>query len=555
MIATPDGPLPEGVPPTIGHVLANRGISAPEDVAAFLHAELTDIADPHLLPDMALAVAALDDALTRGARIRIFGDYDADGITSTVLLVRALQALGGQVDWFVPHRIDDGYGLNRDALQAAHAEGVELGITVDNGITAHDALAHAQALGLRMIVTDHHEPDGTMPPAIAVINPKRADNRYPYRDLAGVGVAFMLLRALCAARGVPDSAPLRFLDLVAIGTIADVAPLLGENRILVRHGLELITPQTKKVGLAELLKATGVQRGATCVDVGFQLGPRLNAAGRVASAESAVRLLLTNDQAEGMALAEQLCSYNTQRQHEEQRTLEQALAMVDALDLTTTKALILASPDWHPGVIGIVAARLLERYHRPTALIAIQGDSGKGSARACAPFHLWEALAECAPQLVRFGGHRVAAGFEVKTDNIDVFRTALNAVAVRTLTDDDLLPSLHIDAWVELPEITIPFIHQVDALAPFGMGNPTPIFAATDLVVRQVCRRGAEGHHLYMALSTGPTGPSIGGIWFRHGDCAEHIHPGARVDAAFTVAVNSWQGVSSPQLVIKDIMA
>lgn len=554
LTATPDGPLPDNLSPTVATVLANRGVTTPTAIAEFLTADTALLADPLLLPDMAAAVAAVQDALERGARIRIFGDYDADGITSTALLVRAFQALGGNVDWFVPHRLEDGYGLHRTALDDAQAAGVELGITVDNGITAHDALGYAQHLGLKMIVTDHHEPDGALPPAVAVLNPKRADNQYPCRELAGVGVAFTLLRAVCAARGLPDSAPLRFLDLVAMGTIADVAPLLGENRILVRHGLALIMPQSKKLGLAELLKATGIQQCATCTDVGFQLGPRLNAAGRVASAASAVRLMLTNDRTEAVQLAQELCGHNQARQEEEVRTLEQALAMVDTLDLDQTKALVLASPDWHPGVIGIVASRLLERFHRPTALIAIQGNTGKGSARARTPFHLWEALAECAGMLMRFGGHRVAAGFEVETARIDEFRAALNGIADRVLTPEDFLPSLTLDAWVELGEVTIPFIHEIEGLAPFGMGNPTPVFAAADLMVRQCCRRGAEGNHLYLALSTDPTGPAIGGIWFRHGELADQLRPGDRVDAAFSIAVNTWQGVSSPQLMLKDVM-
>jgi single-stranded-DNA-specific exonuclease len=553
LVAPPGDVRTEGVPPAIGHVLASRGIVTAAQVDAFLHATLESMADPMLLPDMAAAVEAVLEVLARGGRIRVFGDYDADGITSTALLVRALGALGGQLDWYLPHRIDDGYGLNTRALDAARADGVDLGITVDNGITAHAQLEHARAIGLRMIVTDHHEPDGGMPPAVAVINPKRADSAYPYRELAGVGVAYGLLRAVCRAKSIPEAAVAKFLDLVTIGTIADVAPLTGENRVLVRHGLPQLTPQSKKIGLASLLRAIGVAECAGCGDVGFQIGPRLNAAGRVAHASDALRLLLTADRAEADALAARLCAHNTQRQDEEARTLEQALALAEARDLAQEKVLVLASPDWHPGVIGIVASRLVERYHRPAALIAVQNGIGKGSARARAPFHLWEALSRSQQWLTRFGGHRVAAGFEVPEGNIDGLRAALLAEGDAALTEDDMRPSLEVDAWVSLHEMTTAFAREVEALAPFGMGNPTPIFAAADVEVVQVVRRGQDGVHVSLTLRDDASARPIGGIWFRHGSLADRIRPGACVDIAFTVGLNTWQGVTSPQMVVKDV--
>ena len=552
-------PAVEGIPgnvhPAIGQVLASRGVSTPAEIDAFMQAELSSLHDPLLLPDMATAVDVLRDALARKAHIRIFGDYDTDGITATALLARALGALQGNVDWYLPHRVDDGYGLNEAALEQARAEGVELGITVDNGISAHQQLAYAASIGLRMIVTDHHEPDGALPPAVAVLNPKRADSVYPYRDLAGVGVAFALLRALCAALDLPPSAPTRFLDLVTLGTVADVAPLTGENRILVRHGLPQLTLLNKKVGLAALLRAIGVRERATCTDIAFQIAPRLNAAGRIAHAADALRLLLTGDQAEADALAAQLCAHNEQRQEEELRTLDAAMAMAEARDLSTEKILVLASPDWHPGVIGIVASRLMERFYRPIALIAVQDGIGRGSARARAPFHLWEALESCSSLLTRFGGHRVAAGFEVEEANIPALREALCAVADRTLSDEDLLPSLDIDAWIDLEDVTTGFARDVEALAPFGMGNPTPVFAAANVLVQQCCRRGQDGSHLSLSLRSGPGARPISAIWFRHGDYGDNLHPGDRVDIAFTASLNTWQGITSAQLVVKDIMA
>ena len=547
--------LPAGVHPAIGQVLAARGIVTPAEFSAFMDADLSALPDPYLMPDMAAAVEAVSDALSRKAPIRIFGDYDTDGISATAVLVRALSKLGGQVDWYLPHRIDDGYGLNSDALDQALADGVALGITVDNGISAHAQLAYAQQIGLRMIVTDHHEPEGGMPPALAVLNPKRADSRYPFRDLAGVGVAFMLLRAVCQARGVSPQATIHFLDLVTLGTIADVAPLVGENRLLVRHGLPQLTPLNKKAGIAALLRAVGVRERATCVDVGYHIAPRLNAAGRVAHAAASLRLLLTADLAEADALAQQLCEHNTARKEEEARTLEEALAMVEALDLSREKILVLASTTWHAGVIGIVASRLVERYHRPATLIAVQDGIGKGSARARAPFHLWEALEECTPLLRRFGGHRVAAGFEVAEEQIPALRAALRAIAERTISEDDLLPLIAVDSWVELADITTGFVREVEQLAPFGMGNPTPIFAVSDVEVQSCIRRGQDGSHLSLTLRSGPGARPLSAIWFRHGALHPRIPVGARIDAAFTADLNTWQGITTAQLVIKDVMA
>lgn len=554
-LVAPVAPCPAGLHPAIEQVLASRGIFTAAEMDTFLNAPLSALHDPLLMPDMAKAVETILDVLERGGRIRIFGDYDADGITATALLVRSLSALGGNVDWYLPHRIDDGYGLNARSLADARAEGIELGITVDNGITAHEQLAQAERLGLRMIVTDHHEPDATLPPAVAVLNPKRADNAYPFRELAGVGVAFTLLRALCAAKGLPDNAPMRFLDLVTIGTVTDVAPLVGENRILVRHGLPMLAPLSKKLGLAALLRAVGVQERATCTDVAYQIGPRLNAAGRVAHAATALRLLLATERDEAESLADQLCANNTQRQEDELRTLEQALAMVETRDLTREKVLVLASRDWPAGVIGIVASRLVERYHRPCALIAVQDGVGKGSARARAPFHLWEALEHCSSLLHRFGGHRVAAGFELDEAYIPALREALCAYADRTLTDDDLLPTLAIDAWVELNDITTGFARQVESLEPFGMGNPVPVFAASDVLVQHSCRRGQEGCHLSLSLRLDAGARPIPAIWFRRGELIEQIPPGSRVDVAFTVGLNTWQGITNAQLVVKDVLA
>lgn len=551
--APPVEQLPAGIHPALGQVLISRGIISPQEVASFRDADLSALADPFLMADMLAAVAALQDALQRGIPMRVFGDYDVDGITATAMLVRALSALGGKIDWYVPHRIEDGYGLNKMALQQAKDDGVELGITVDNGISAHESLAYAATLGIRMIVTDHHEPEETLPTSLAVLNPKRRDCTYPYRELAGVGVAFTLLRALCLQRGIAVTAVARFLDLVTLGTVADVAPLTGENRILVRHGLPQLTLTNKKVGVVAILKAIGVQFQASCSDIGYQIAPRLNAAGRIGHASDALRLILTNDASEAEQLAAHLCTQNTHRQEEEVQTLDEALLMVAERDLDKEKVLVLASPRWHPGVIGIVASRLLERFYRPTALIAVQDGIGKGSARARAPFHLWEALNEVSPLLVRFGGHRVAAGFEIAETQIPALQQALCTIGDRVLSADDMVPTLDIEAWIDLSDITTTLAREVETLAPFGMGNTMPIFATTDALVQQCCQRGQDHSHLSLSLRSGPGARTISAIWFRHGALAAQVSPGDRVDVAFTIGVNCWQGITSAQLIVKDV--
>lgn len=540
--------------PVLGQLLAGRGVTSDAQAEAFLHATLNDLHDPMLMCDMAAAVAALEQAIKRGARIRIFGDYDSDGITATALLIRALGKLGASVDWYIPHRINDGYGLNKAALAQARADGVELGITVDNGITAHEQLAYAAEIGLQMIVTDHHLPGDSLPPAIAVLDPKRADNSYPDVDLAGVGVAFTLLRALCQQRGLPATAVMHFLDLVTLGTIADVAMLTGENRIIVRHGLPQLTLANKKIGLAALLRAVGVREQASCSDVGFQIAPRLNAAGRVAHADDALKLLLTGEAEEAEKLAVELCTHNSNRQSEELQTLEEAVQLVENSDFLNDKLLLLASPNWHPGVIGIVASRLVERYNRPTLMVALQDGVGKGSARARSPFHLWQALNTCSPLLRHFGGHQAAAGFEVAADKVAELRAALIRLADEQLTAEDLQPQMNIDCWLDIEDITTGFVRDVQSLAPFGMGNPTPVFAVADVLLKQCVRRGKEGNHISLSLASSPGGRTIPAIWFRQGDHFPRLQQGARLNVAFNVDLNTWQGVTSAQLIVKDVM-
>jgi single-stranded-DNA-specific exonuclease len=504
---------------------------------------------------MLKAAEKIDETIRNRGRIRIFGDYDTDGITSCALLVRAFNALSGQelTDWYIPHRIDDGYGLNADAIDTALADGIALGITVDNGITSIDVLKHAQDIGLPMIVTDHHEPGEKLPVAVAVVNPKIAGHDYPYRELAGVGVAYNLLRALCKLRKLPDSAPQKFLDLTAIGTIADVAPLLGENRIIAQHGLLTINHNNRKIGIPALLRAADITTRVNSRDVAFKIAPRLNAAGRVAHAEASLKLLLSKDRAEADQLARGLCQNNAERQEEEKSTLESALAMVTEEDLATRRVLVLSSSDWHPGVIGIVASRLVERFNRPCVMIAVENKIGKGSARARDPFHLWEALDECSKLLNRFGGHRVAAGFEIKEANIKKLREAIDKIGHRTLTDEDLLPRIEIDGWAELCDVTTNFAYQVEKMQPFGMGNPEPTFAIENAIIDCVSARGTEGQHLNLMLRANQVGRCVSAIWFNAGEYTTKLRSGDKVDIAGTISLNTYMGTTTAQLKVKDI--
>ncbi len=541
--------------PALRGLLCSRGVKSAEEADAFLEIDIDSLGDPFLLPDMMKAAEKVNETINVRGRIRVFGDYDTDGITSCALLVRAFNALAGAeiTDWYIPHRIDDGYGLNADAVDKALADGITLGITVDNGITSIEVLKHAQEIGLPMIVTDHHEPGENLPEAVAVVNPKIAGCEYPYRELAGVGVAYNLLRAVCKLRKMPDTAPQKFLDLTAIGTIADVAPLLGENRIIAHCGLLTINHNNKKIGIPALLRAADIKTTINSRDIAFKLAPRLNAAGRVAHAEASLKLLLSKDRSEADQLARMLCQNNAERQEEEKRTLESAIAMVTEEDLATRRVLVLSSPDWHPGVIGIVASRLVERYNRPAVLIAVENKVGKGSARARDPFHLWDALNECSKLLNRFGGHRVAAGFEIKEANIKKLREAMDKIGHRTLTEDDMLPKIDIDGWAELCDVTTNFAYQVEKMQPFGMANPEPTFAIESAIVDCVSCRGTEGQHLNLMLRANQVGRCVSAIWFDGGKYANKLRAGDKVDIAGTISLNIYMGTTTAQLKVKDI--
>jgi single-stranded-DNA-specific exonuclease len=540
--------------PLVATLLQQRGIADLEQGRLYLSSRLADMPDPFLMADMESAVVRLCTAVEKGERIAVHGDYDVDGITASALLVENLRSFGASVDYYIPLRLVDGYGLSGEALQRAADSGAKLAVSVDCGVSAHDEARLAKELGLDLIITDHHQPPEQLPEALAVINPHRSDCDFPDKGLAGVGVAFMLLVALrsrlrqqgwFAERSEPDLR--RSLDLVALGTIADIAPLSGLNRILVKAGLAVLN-QGLRPGIAALREVADVKE-VNCGSVGFRLAPRLNAAGRLQDAAQGVALLLEPSPARALESAHQLDDCNRQRQAIEQRTLEQALEQLTETYDPARRSIVLADPEWHSGVIGIVASRLVERFYRPTVLIAVDNGMGKGSARSIRGFHLYRALHDCQQQLNAYGGHAFAAGLSIPADNIEAFAAAFEAVADEELSDDQLQPRHLFDQEVLLEELTLETVTELDLLAPFGMGNPQPLLVARNLRAQQVQVLGDK--HLRFTVRQG--GYSQACIAF---GMAERIGELAgEFDLLFTPDVNQWRGRSSVQLKVKDFAA
>ena len=544
-----------GLPPVVAAALANRGVATAEQAREFLHGHIDDLGDPMTMAGMSEAVALVRGAIDDGRPIRIYGDYDVDGVSATALLVRALSALGGRVDYYLPHRIREGYGLNQAAVERAAADGIRLLATVDCGIAAVEAIAQARSAGISVIVVDHHRPPEVLPDADAILNPGRPDCSYPFHHLAAVGVAYQLVSALSLTLGIPRQAPYRFLDLVALGTVADVVPLLGENRILLREGLRCLR-QTRKVGLQALIQVSGLAPSRLgSHQIAFVLAPRLNAAGRIEHAEAAARLLLTTDKEEADRLAADLDRHNLQRQEEEGRTLEEAEAMVtESVDLDRDWVIVLAREGWHVGVVGIVASRLVDRYHRPALLIALEQGAGRGSGRSIPDFHLWNALDAAREHLQQFGGHAMAAGVTVSEDQVPGLRRALNDHAREHLRPEALEPTIVFDAWAQPSELTTEVVSHLNTLAPFGAGNPTPVLASRDLTLRGVDPLGANADHARLRLAESARGGSAEAVWF---DCADFINRltvGQKVDVCFVPEIDEWRGGSSVRLRVRDLV-
>jgi single-stranded-DNA-specific exonuclease len=543
-----------GVSQVTARILAGRGIDSADDGKRFLSPALAAMHDPFLLKDMRVAVERVLSARNNAEAVCVYGDYDVDGISGTALLVSFLRLIGLTCAYFIPNRFDDGYGLNEEALQQIIDSGAKLIISVDCGITSLKEALFCRNSGVDLIILDHHTPGESVPEAVAVVNPLQAGCEYPFKLLAGVGVAFNLLVALRShmrqqtlfrAGEEPDLRD--WLDLVALGTIADVVPLVGQNRIYAYHGL-LKLENSCRPGIASLKKVAGIIDTITCGHVGFRLAPRLNAAGRMESAVPGVELLLGTNAEKCSFIADELDTANAERQAVERGILEQAVAMVDAGGVyPDCKSIVLASRDWHQGVIGIVASRLVERYHRPAILLAIAEDgSAKGSGRSIPGFHLLEALTACAEHLERFGGHRYAAGVSLDSRNIDAFAAAFESAAQVILGDVELMPQLDVDADVLPAEVDLALAQEFKLLEPFGAGNPEPVLLMRN--VRVVERRIVGDGHLKLGISTAD-GQAFNAIAFRQ---AESPTDGL-LDIAFFPELNSWKNRVSLQLRIKAI--
>jgi single-stranded-DNA-specific exonuclease len=557
-----------GVSPIIARLLCIRGLGERETARRFLNPTLDDLHDPFRLTDMTVAIERIRGAVARRERIAIHGDYDVDGVTSTVILRRALELLGADVIHFIPERLRDGYGLQIPALDRLHAEGVRLVISVDCGIRAAEAARHATALGLDLIITDHHEPDDALPQALAVINPKRRDCTYPDKNLAGVGVALKVVQALCLKADRMNWLP-AFVKIAAIGTLADMVPLTGENRIIAKLGLGMLSAGPHRVGLRALLDVCGLSgKEIDGYHIGFVIGPRINAAGRMSTPDIAARLLLASDEAmadEARGLAELLDSENLRRRAEEAAIVTEASAAVDAdLDIGSRSVIVVAGEGWHRGVIGIVASKLVDVTHKPAIVLSIDGDTAHGSCRSIPSFNLLAALESCADVMTKFGGHKQAAGLTLDSSRISELRTRVNAarsvrgVAVNAYADgqlrtEDLRPRLSIDGALTFGSISEQVASDLAALGPFGIGNPRPVFSASSVEIVDGPRLLKERH---LKMSFRQEGKVIRGIAWRAADREAFVaaNRGA-VDVAFSLELDSWRGQRYLQLSVADFRA
>jgi len=543
--------------PILLQVLYNRGLIDPAHLQAFVEHRYLESTDPFLLADMDKAVARLQQAIEQEQSIVVYGDFDADGVTSTVLLTEALRGCGldrAHVRPYIPDRVDEGYGLNVEALSKIKAEfAADLVISVDCGIRSVAEVAHARDIGLDMIITDHHSLGRDLPPALAVINPKRPDSAYPELMLAGVGIAYKLaqgLRQALPARAQFDERSL--LDLVAIGTVADLAPLLGENRQLVAAGLEVLN-EARRPGVAALAEVSRLKPGQlTAESIAFGLGPRINAAGRLAHAYTAAKLLAANNRPMANELAAQLNQLNQQRQ----RLTADLTAKAEALITGDAPILIAADPGFVSGVVGLVASRLAEQAYRPAIVMEMGEAESRGSCRSIPEFHITEALDEVADLLVRHGGHAQAAGFTICNENLPAFTERLTAIAANKLADLDLSPTLPIDVEIDLEEVDWALLESLAALEPTGYANPTPVFVSRGVEVLSHRVVGQDGSHLQLRLAAAGNGSGyreMAAIAFRQGAWAAHMPQ--YMDLVYTVGVNEWNGRRSLQLMVQDMRA
>jgi single-stranded-DNA-specific exonuclease len=538
------------IPPAIARVLVNRKIATEEAARAFLYGGLDRLHDPYLMKGMDRAVARIGAAIAAGEKILVFGDYDVDGILSTVMLVKALATLGAKVEHFIPERLTDGYGIKDEHVRIPVERGATLVISVDCGIKAVEFTARAREKGIDVIITDHHRPGETLPDAVAVLDPVLADSGYPDTGLAGVGVCFKLIQALLEKAGRDTGLP-HYMKLVSIGTVADVAELKGENRLFVKHGLEGLR-NVSNTGLRQLIEACGLgRRKISEGDLGFRLGPRINAAGRMGMTDLAVRLFFSEDVAESRALVQKLDELNGQRQRTEERIFNEARERVEERGLDKKyKCLVLGSPDWHRGVIGIVASKLKDCFNRPVVLFAYEDGKAHGSGRSISEVPLIDLLEDCRHLFLSYGGHRLAVGCTLLTDRMAEFRATLNPLAEARIPVESLQRRIRIDGPLDFAALDDRFMEVFARLVPFGVGNPKPLFVADNVEVISDPKVLQGKHIKFLARQNGRVLEALG--WDK-ADWRHVIRRGSRVSAAFSVMTSEYLGEQKTNLSIEDL--
>ncbi|MCS6830236.1 MAG: single-stranded-DNA-specific exonuclease RecJ [Armatimonadota bacterium] len=544
-----------GVSEILARLLVNRGITEPEQAVRFLYPDWQHLPDPFLLPDARIAVERLLQAIERGEKVLVYGDYDVDGVTSAALWYHTLSKLRARVLARVPHRKRDGYDIRVPVVDEAHQQGVSLILTCDCGIQAHGVVERARELGIDVIITDHHEPGEEVPQALAVVNPHLPHSRYPFADLSGVGVSYRLGEALVQAKGfAPQNYRNHFLDLATLGTIADVMPLMEENRVFAWYGLHSI-PRSKRPGVQALLSVARVSadKPVTMRQVQFALAPRINAVGRLDDAAIALELLTTDDPQRALHLAQELEEHNRRRRSEQHRILGQALEQAKQRDIAREWVLVLTGEEWDKGVIGIVASKVLEQYHRPTVMISLDAECGigRGSARSIRSYDIFRAIEERRDLFIECGGHTLAAGFSIRVEHIEELREHLNRLAHEWMSPEDLLPRLDIDADIEPADVTPTLVDEIARMEPFGHGNPEPMFLTRGLTILEK-RRVGDGSHWKLTVR-GEALPPTGCIAFGMGEYDLRFEVGDEVDVVHTPQWNEFNGRREIQLQVHDI--
>lgn len=539
------------ISPITAKVLINRGFKNVEEGKEFLNTDINNLIDPFLLKDMEQAVKRIVKAINLGEKICIYGDYDADGVTSTSTILLFLENIDVDCFYYLPNRLEEGYGLNRNAIDKIHSLGASLVITVDCGITNIDEVNYLNEKGIDVIITDHHQCGDRLPEGIAVINPNREDCSYPFKKLAGVGVAFKLIQGLSKELNIPIDYE-KILPIVAVGTVADVMPIIGENRVIVKNGLKIMA-NTSNIGLKALLEVVGLKdKEISSYHLGFVLGPRLNAAGRLGAASTGVEMFLSTDYEKATLLAGKLDEKNKKRQEIEDEILKEAEELIkNEIDLEKDKAIVLASDKWHSGIIGICASKLTDKYFKPTILFSIEGDLARGSARSIPTFDIYDGLVECSNLFEKFGGHKQAAGISIKTQNIEVFREKINNIVENTLTEADFIPEISIDSELNSDDINLKTIKELKELEPFGVGNPSPQFIYKNANIDNIRSVGRDNKHLKLVLEKEES--KVDAIAFNFGEYDNVLRPGDSINVITTLEINEYRGMINPQFNIREI--